>query len=407
MRPLDVFAVWRLQAYGYTLAAAFTVFIFYLYHLDAWLLNKEGVPLYHDFTCAYVAGWLALHGQVASIYLAAAFRGAQDALVGTGHALFSNWPYPPTYLLILAPLATLPYVAAFLTWGVVTLIGYVAIVYLIVPRRPAIAVALASPFAAWNFIAGQSGALTAGLIGAALLTLERRPIVAGVFVGCLSYKPQFGILFPVALVAARQWRTIASAAATAVLLAGVSIAMFGIEPWTQFPRELLAQAGVNLFVGPGQGANPGPWGQVQSVYGLVRRLNGGPAIAWPGQGTATFGMAVIVWLVWRSRAQYTLKAAVLSAAVLVATPYVFAYDLQAIAVPVAFLALDQIDRGLLRGEQTTLLALFGASLVVFAMAGKVPAGSLILLARRTLILRRAHQHGNGRALVKKSGWRNP
>ena len=33
-------------------------------------------------------------------------------------ALFSNWPYPPIYFLILAPLAALPYVAAFLTWGV-------------------------------------------------------------------------------------------------------------------------------------------------------------------------------------------------------------------------------------------------------------------------------------------------
>ncbi len=193
MRPLGVFAVWRLQAYGYTLAAAYAVFVFYLYHLGVWLLNKKGVPVYHDFTCAFVAGWLALHGQIASIYLAAAFKGAQDALVGTGHALFSNWPYPPIYFLILAPLATLPYVAAFLTWGVVTLIGYVAVVYLIVRRRPAIAVALASPFAAWNFIAGQSGALTAGLIGAALLTLERRPVLAGVFIGCLTYKPQWGI----------------------------------------------------------------------------------------------------------------------------------------------------------------------------------------------------------------------
>ncbi len=85
-------------------------------------------------------------------------------------------------------------------------------------------------------------------------------------------------------------------------------------------------------------------------------------------------MAVIVWLVWRSRVRYALKAAALSAAALIATPYAFAYDLAAIAVPVAFLAQDQIDRGLLRGEQTTLLALFAASLVVFAMAGKAPAG---------------------------------
>jgi hypothetical protein len=140
------------------------------------------MPVYHDFTCAFVAGLQALHGNIASIYNPAEFTSAQEALVGTGHALFSNWPYPPTYFLILAPLATLPYFTAFLTWGAGTLLGYVAVVYLIVRRPPAIALALASPFAAWNFIAGQSGALTASLIGASLLALER----AGVSRACSS-----------------------------------------------------------------------------------------------------------------------------------------------------------------------------------------------------------------------------
>jgi hypothetical protein len=68
----------------------------------------------------------------------------------------------------------------------------------------------------------------------------------------------------------------------------------------------------------------------------------------------TLAMAIIVWFVWRSRERYALKAAARSAAVrsaaaLVATPYAFAYDLAAIAVPVAFLAKDQIACGLLRG----------------------------------------------------------
>ena len=54
----------------------------------------------------------------------------------------------------------------------------------------------------------------------------------------------------------------------------------------------------------------------------------------------------------------------LSAAALIATPYAFAYDLAAIAIPVAFLASDQIRCGLLRGEQTIMIALFGAILGV-------------------------------------------
>ena len=39
---------------------------------------------------------------------------------------------------------------------------------------------------------------------------------------------------------------------------------------------------------------------------------------------------------------YALKAATLSTAALIATPYAFAYDVAAIVVPAAFLATDQL-----------------------------------------------------------------
>jgi hypothetical protein len=71
--------------------------------------------------------------------------------------------------------------------------------------------------------------------------------------------------------------------------------------------------------------------------------------------------ALIVRLVWRSQIRYALRAATLSAAALIATPYAFAYDMAAIAIPVAFLVKDQIGYGMLRGEQTTRAALFGAT----------------------------------------------
>jgi hypothetical protein len=219
------------------------------------------------------------------------------------------------------------------------------------------------------------------------LTLERRPVLAGVFIGCLTFKPQWGILIPVALLAAGQWRTIASAAGTAVLLISGSIAVFGVDPWVGFPREFLAQAHLNLL------ATSARWELSQSVYGLIRYLHGGKAFAWAGQGLTTLSMAVIVWLVWRSRVRHALKAATLSAAALIASPYAFAYDLAAIAVPVAFLAKDQTDRGLLRGEQTTLLGLFIASVLLFVTAGKTPGGALILLTLLWLILRRTRHDG--------------
>ena len=50
---------------------------------------------------------------------------------------------------------------------------------------------------------GQNGFLTAALLGGALHWLDRRPWLAGVLIGCLAYKPQFGVLIPVALLAGR------------------------------------------------------------------------------------------------------------------------------------------------------------------------------------------------------------
>lgn len=103
-------------------------------------------------------------------------------------------------------------------------------------------------------------------------------------------------------------------------------------------------------------------------------------------------MGLIVWLVWRSPARYSLKAATLAAGALIATHHALAYDLAAIAIPVAFLASDQIECGLLRGEQTTMIALFVVSLAVIPTAGRAPVGAVILVTLLCLILRRALLH---------------
>ena len=380
-RLLGIFTEWRLLAYGYTFPVFYAALFLYLYCCGLWLANKSGAPVYHDFTGFWVAGWQALHGETASLYGQAAFKEVQDIATGFGRSPDSLLSYPPTFTLLLVPLAMLPYFAAFLTWESATLACSIAVVYLIVRRQTAISLMLTSPFAAWNFLIGQNGFLTASLLGASLLLLERRPALAGVFIGCLTYKPQFGILFPVALIAAGQGRACVSAAATAVFLAAGSAAAFGVDAWAAFPRALFTQ-GSETMLRP-------VWGSLfQTVYGLILVLHGGAALAWLAQGVVTAGVAVIVWLVWRSSARYALKAATLSAGALIATPYALAYDLAAIAIPVAFLASDQMRCGPLRGEQTTMIALFVASVPVIPTTGNAPVGAVILLTLLCLILRR-------------------
>src|SRR5207248_4734657 len=123
-------------------------------------------------------------------------------------------------------------------WVALTLLCLLTIVCLIVRRTPAVALLLASPFTLWNCYNGQCGFLTASLLGGALYFIERRPLVAGALIGCLTYKPHFGILIPFALAAAKQWRVMASAALTTLALVTMSIAAFGSEPWLEFPHAL-------------------------------------------------------------------------------------------------------------------------------------------------------------------------
>lgn len=396
-RIFGIFASWRLQAYGVALAAVYAGLLLHFYLAGAWVIDRAGMPVYSDFTDAWVAGIEALQGKAALIYEPAEFIRIKSALLGPRDFLYPNWPYPPTFLLVIAPLGVLPYFDAFVAWEIVTLLGCIVVVYLIVRQRPAIALVLASPYTLWNFLAGQNGFLTASLIGASLLSLAHRPVLAGMLMGCLSYKPQFGILFPVALAASNQWRAFASAAGMAALLVGASIAAFGTSVWINFPRGLVIQGSLNLFADPDSN-----WGLLQTVYGLIRDLHGGTAPAWASQGVTTVGVAIIVWFVWRSEVRYALKAATLSAAALIATPNAFAYDLAAIAIPIAFLANDQIRYGFLRGEQTTLLALFGTVLAVLATFadrpvgttfGSVPLGPVVMITLLGVAFRRAFCRG--------------
>jgi hypothetical protein len=378
------------------LAIIYAAALIRFYFAGVWIIDGSGSPIYGDFTDAWVAGWHALTADASQLYDSNEFVRIQKALLGVSDVVYPNWPYPPTFFLILAPLSTLPYPYAFLTWDVATLLGCLVVVYLIVRCPAAIALVLASPFTAWNFLAGQNGFLTASLLGGSLFFLEKRPVVAGAMIGCLTYKPQFGILIPVALVAARQWRAVASAGIAAAVLAAVSILLFGADAWTSFPNGLVGQSKLNLAAGPDSN-----WGYLQTVYGLIRNLHGPANAGWLVQGFTTFAAASIVWILWRSPVRFALKAATLSAAALIATPYAFAYDMAALAIPVAFLAKDQIGYGMLRGEQTIMIALFGVTAATLLVLGDrtdqitfggVQLGPFVVVTLLAVILRRALYH---------------
>jgi hypothetical protein len=114
------------------------------------------------------------------------------------------------------------------------------------------------------------------------------------------------------------------------------------------------------------------WDRLQSLFGLIRAHGGGETLAWSAQGIVALAALAAVCALWRSRASYELKAAALGCGALLATPYLYMYDLVVLAVPVAFLVRIALMRGFTRAE--TLLLPAGAALMLIFPYVKTQVG---------------------------------
>lgn len=315
------------SAFVFAYAACFAIWIVQ-HH---WIWDAQGKPIFTDFVAIWTSGKMALHGAATQAYDGHALRAAEVAAIGHNFQGNLGWPYPPTFFFIAAPLGAMPFAVALLVWVFSTLAIYAATIAKIARSRAAILFACAAPWVAADITIGQNGFFTAALFGGVLLTMEERPILSGILLGLLTYKPQFGLLIPFALLADTRWRVIASATATAAILLLLSGAVFGFATFAAFLQNL-PQTTRDLVIEGGPG-----WNKLQSVYGLLRWAGTGDWTARIVQGGVSLACVIgIVWL-WRSKAPFARKAAALTAASLLVTPYVFFYDFPVLAVAAAWL----------------------------------------------------------------------
>jgi hypothetical protein len=360
------------------IAAGYAGALALLFIRHQWIVDAQGRPIVTDFMEVWVAGRFALAGASVSAYDWQAHHAAQVALVGHDFQGSLNWSYPPVFLFVAALLACLPYAIAFAGWVAATAAGYAVAIGAIAKRWDAGLVACATPVFFANAIVGQNGFLSAALIGASLLFLKQRPVLSGVFLGLLTYKPQLGVLFPLALLLDRNWRALASAAVTSAILIAVSWFAFGTQTFLAFLRFLPATSQAILTE---RGED---WSKMQSVYALARTLGGGDATAWIAQGlTIALCIALLVWI-WRRQDSFAVKAAFLASAAMLMTPYLHMYDFAILAVPLAFLfrerAFDPIECA---GAVAANLLFVGFAIV------PAPVGPAIIAIVLALVLRRA------------------
>lgn len=274
-------------------------------------------PTSRDFISFWGAAKLAWAGTPALAYDQAALHAVQSqaAAFDGGKMPF---PYAPAFLLLVLPFAILPFPLAMALWSVVTLAIYAVVARRFAPRLGWLAVAFPPVFAIAAI--GQNGFLTAALFLGGLALLHRgRRFAAGLLLGCLILKPQLALMLPVAMLAGREWRVIAGAMVSSVAVLLVGLVAFGAaasRAWLdQLP--LYVQIGRDGLVG---------WHKFVSVYAAGRQGGLPENLAFALHGATALIAAILVARMWRSDAEPMAKAAVLGAATMLASPYVYLYD---------------------------------------------------------------------------------
>jgi hypothetical protein len=332
-----------------------------------WVIDADGRPLPTDFIAFWAAGKLVLQGNAADAYDWTIHKDIAVAATGVDFSGHFAWLYPPTFLPVVAMLALMPYAGALLAWTGIGIAAYLAAIRTINGTWNATIAALAWPGVLWSVIVGQNGLIIAALLSAGLALVEKRPALAGILFGLLTFKPQFGLLIPIALVAGGYWRAIAWAAASTLALATASAVAYGAGSWVAFFQSLTTTSSA-VF---GEGLSG--FHKIQSVYGYVRLLGGNSAAAWLAQGAFVAALgAGVAWL-WRSRVDFDIRAAALAAATIAASPYAFMYDMAALGIPLAFLGRTGFS-----GKELAAVVLAGV-LILLGPSPYLPVGLVAAL----------------------------
>jgi hypothetical protein len=346
-------------------------------------LDWSGRPLGTDFSQVWTAGRMALEGRAAEVWDWSAHRTVQEAFHGPGLGEWYGWHYPPPFLLVAAALATLPYLLALLVWQAATLLPFALMIRRFTGRSEAWLFVLAAPATLICVLHGHNGFLTALLLGGGLMLLEKRPVAAGLLLGCLVYKPQFALILPLFLLFLWNWRAIAGAAVSSLALIAITLAIWGWPVWQAFLDSLpLTQA---IVIEQGRTG----WEKIMSPFAAVRSWGGTVDLAYAVQ--AIFTLAAIGATLWLARkARPDVRNAAVTAAVLISTPYVLDYDFVVLLAGLAFLWRDAERHGWLAWEKSSLALVWIAPLVArnIAAATFVPLGLMVAMLVLGLAVRR-------------------
>lgn len=331
--------------------------------LLAGILLREGTPGRVDFVAFQAAARLALGGEAAAAYDPERLRLVQAEILGLPPEElvgFLGWLNPPHFLFVVLPFGPPPYAWAWFAWILASVAVLALAVRAVMPGLAPVIAVLGTPSVLISLGVGQNGALIAALMAWTLALLDRRPGAAGLALGLLTIKPQFGLLFPLLLALTGRWRVFAAAAATALAAMAASWLAFGAEAWRGFLPVVSGTA--ERYLAPGADS----LARIQSVHAWVMVETGRPALAWALHGAVALAAVAVVLRLWLRRPEgpEEARAAAAIAGVFLLTPYAWTYDTPALGVAALFLARAARRDGWLPGEKALLILVPAAILLV-------------------------------------------
>lgn len=312
------------------------------------ILIAHGHSLSNDFSVFYLAGQLLGDGKQAVLYAPAPLKHLEQTMQNMPH--FSlPWSYPPQYDLVALVLAKAQIQSAYMSFIGLGYAAWLVILRILARERLYAVFAMIFPTTLILAISGQNGFVTASLAGLFAILCLRDSWAAGIPLGLLIIKPQFGLALALYVLVSRRWGGVLAAVLTIVLSSILATLVFGAGIW---PLFLAAAGRASHGLMEGIYATHRMTSLFASLYSL-----GVPAFwAMCAQVAAALTLAgMIVHLQVASRdARLVLGLSV--SAVLMFTPYGFDYDFAIFGVGLALLA-PAISRQATPAEKALLFAL--------------------------------------------------
>ena len=353
-----------------------------------------------DYADYYAAGRMVIEGDTANIYHDPIHQQRLEEILGRELSFTLAWPYPPTFLLAIVPLAYLPYYASLITWMVLTLALVIFSVYQLVPEYPKLTLlALGFPGMYWTYRWGQNGFLSSGLIGLGLYFMESNPVLSGIFFGLLSYKPQIAIFPFLLLLLSKKWRVLLWSAVSATVLAVVSGFIFGFGTWVNFFHSFFSSSS-DRYLNWSNYAMINP-----SLFSFFRLLTRSDLFSYAALAVCGIAVLFAACWIWRKTDNLALKGAALVIGIPLTTSYFLQYDLSMLVIPLVLLAYDFARNGfrlreLIILELLFLMPLFNMSLV---RTTGIQACPLILIVVLMMTFKRANADHKQRQFAKMDG----